>query len=147
METIRHVALGCCVISTVAGMVRVFWPENGFTAVINAVLSLYIVTAGLQMLRGADWHALTAELYRLTPAGEQTTEQYSEYGRELGLSVSADAVRQVLAQAGIEASVQIEDGTCHVNLVRSSDQERAQAVLAASCGELPYEIVAGGGAT
>lgn len=147
METIRHVALGCCVISTVAGMVRVFWPENGFTAVINAVLALYIVTAGLQMLRGADWHALAAELYRLTPAGEQTTEQYSEYGRELGLSVSADAVRQVLAQAGIEASVQIEDGACHVNLVHSSDQERAQAVLAASCGELPYEIVAGGGAT
>ena len=72
METIRHVALGCCVISTIAGMIRVFWPKNGFSTVINAVLVLYIVTAGLQMLRGADWKQLTAELYHMPAAAENT---------------------------------------------------------------------------
>ena len=52
MDSIRHVALGCCVISTIAGMIRVFWPKNSFSTVINAVLVLYIITAGLQMIRG-----------------------------------------------------------------------------------------------
>lgn len=144
METIRHIALGCCVVSTVAGMIRVFWPENGFAAVINAVLALYIVTAGLQMLRGADWSALTAELYRLTASENQTVEVYPEYSRQLGLSVSADAVRQVLTQAGIEASVEIIDDVCRVHLVHASDRDRAQAILEASCGSLRCEMIAGG---
>lgn len=146
MEAVRHIALGCCVISTVAGMIRVFWPENGFAAVINAVLALYIVTAGLQLLHGADWNALTTELYRLTVTEEQTVEAYPEYSRQLGLSVSAEAVRQVLSQAGIEASVQVEEDTCQVHLVRASDRERAQAVLASSCGDLRCEITVGGDA-
>lgn len=133
-------------ISTVAGMIRVFWPENSFTAVINAVLALYIVTAGLQMLRGADWRTLTTELYRLTSAGEQATETYPEYSRQLGLSVSADAVRQVLSQAGIEAAVQIEGDICRVDLTRASDHDRAQVILASSCGDLRCEITAGGDA-
>lgn len=76
METIRHVALGCCVISTIAGMIRVFWPKNGFSAVINAVLVLYIVTAGLQMLRGADWKQLTAELYHMPAAAKKRAGLY-----------------------------------------------------------------------
>lgn len=84
METIRHVALGCCVISTIAGMIRVFWPKNGFSAVINAVLVLYIVTAGLQMLRGADWKQLTAELYHMPAAAEKNVPDYTEYSRRLG---------------------------------------------------------------
>ena len=52
MDAIRHVALGFCVISTIAGVIRIFWPENSFTSVINAILVLYIITAGLQLLRG-----------------------------------------------------------------------------------------------
>ena len=52
MTTLRHLALGCCVLSTLAGMLRLFWPENGFKPVINAVLALYIITAGVQMARG-----------------------------------------------------------------------------------------------
>ena len=50
MTSLRHLALGCCVISALAGMLRLFWPENGFKTVINAVLVLYILTAGIQML-------------------------------------------------------------------------------------------------
>ena len=46
MESFRHLALGCCVLSALAGMLRLFWPDNGFKSVINAVLVLYILTAG-----------------------------------------------------------------------------------------------------
>ena len=41
MESFRHLALGCCVLSALAGMLRLFWPDNGFKSVINAVLVLY----------------------------------------------------------------------------------------------------------
>lgn len=58
MTSLRHLALGCCVISALAGMLRLFWPENSFKTVINAVLVLYILTAGVQMvaaLIGTAW--------------------------------------------------------------------------------------------
>ena len=47
MAAVRSAAFGCCVLSTVAGLVRIFWPENGFKPVINAVLALYIITAAV----------------------------------------------------------------------------------------------------
>lgn len=146
MESIRHVALGCCVISTVAGMVRVFWPKNGFSAVINAVLVLYIITAALQMLGGADWQGLAAELYRLSDASSQSAPDYTNYSRQLGLETSAQAIREVLGNAGIDCVVKLEEGVCQVELVRDSDRARAEAVLAASCGQLPYTLTAGGDA-
>lgn len=143
MDGIRHVALGCCVISTVAGMIRVFWPENTFAPVINAVLALYIVTAGLQMLRTTDWPGLTAQLYRLADVTVQRND-YTDYGQDLTRSVSVDAVRTVLQQAEIEAAVMMRGGVCCVELVRESDRDQAQALLAASCGDLPWEISGGG---
>ncbi len=146
MESIRHVALGCCVISTIAGMVRVFWPRNGFTAVINAVLVLYIITAGLQMIRGADWEDLARELRRMSAAAEPAPPDYSDYSRALGLQASGAAVQEALKNAGIEAVVQMEEGLCRVELIRESDRTRAEAVLAAICGQLPYQITAGGDA-
>ena len=146
MDTIRHLALGCCIATTVAGVLRVFWPENGFSAVINAVLALYIITAALQMLRGADWPALARTLRQLPDTAQQPVQQYEAYSRELGLSASAGAVQQVLAQAGVEAAVQIRGGVCCVELARESDRARAEAVLAASCGQLPWQIATGGGA-
>ena len=81
MTSLRHLALGCCVISALAGMLRLFWPENGFKTVINAVLVLYILTAGVQMVRGIDWHGLADELRNL-PAGGSTAD-YEAYRREL----------------------------------------------------------------
>ena len=144
METIRHVALGCCVISTIAGMIRVFWPKNGFSAVINAVLVLYIVTAGLQMLRGADWNQLTAELYHMPAAAEKTVPDYTEYSRRLGREVSEAAVREALQNAGIDCVVQLADSGFQVELVHAGDRARVQAVLAAICGQTPYKIITGG---
>ena len=144
METIRHVALGCCVISTIAGMIRVFWPKNGFSAVINAVLVLYIVTAGLQMLRGADWKQLTAELYHMPAAAEKTVPDYTEYSRRLGREVSEAAVREALQNAGIVCVVQLADSGFQVELVHAGDRARVQAVLAAICGQTPYKIITGG---
>lgn len=144
MDAIRHIALGCCIISTVAGMIRVFWPENSFAPVINAVLALYIITAGLQMLRGTEWRDLTAEVYRLSAGAGQTAEDFSEYSRELGLSASADAIRNVLQQAGIPAVVQLQEETCQVTLLHASDRSRAETILETSCGTLPYEIIEGG---
>ena len=144
METIRHVALGCCVISTIAGMIRVFWPKNGFSAVINAVLVLYIVTAGLQMLRGADWKQLTAELYHMPAAAEKTVPDYTEYSRRLGREVSEAAVREALQNAGIDCVVQLADSGFQVELVNAGDRARVQAVLAAICGQTPYKIITGG---
>lgn len=143
MDTIRHMALGVCVISTVAGMIRVFWPENGFAAVINAVLALYIITAALQMVRGTDWQELATELYRL-PVQEQQPAEYEAYGKAIGLASSLEAVRTVLRQAGIEASVQMQENVCCVILPHSEDKARAEAVLASSCGTLSYEVSAGG---
>ena len=54
MAAVRSAAFGCCVLSTVAGLVRIFWPENGFKPVINAVLALYIITAAGQNICVAD---------------------------------------------------------------------------------------------
>lgn len=144
METVRHIALGCCVLSTVAGVIRIFWPENGFSPVINAVLVLYIITAGLQMLRGTDWQGLTTQLYSLSEVVLPQGEEYTEYSRQVARTASAEAVRQALAQAQIEAVVTMEAGYCRVNLLHKEDRSRAEAVLATSCGDLEYSFALGG---
>lgn len=68
MTSLRHIALGCCVLSALAGILRLFWPENGFKSVINAVLVLYILTVGVQLVHGLDWDGLVREL-RSLPMG------------------------------------------------------------------------------
>ena len=83
MTSLRHLALGCCVISALAGMLRLFWPENSFKTVINAVLVLYILTAGMQMVRGIDWHGLADELRNL-PAGGSTADYEARRGYRRG---------------------------------------------------------------
>lgn len=143
---VRHLALGCCILSAVAGIVRAFWPENGFTPVINAVLALYIVSAGLQMIRGTNWSDLVGQLYALPETAQADTQGYPEYGRAVGISASVQAVRQVLEDAEIGASVSLENNTCHVQLVHEEDLAKAESILATSCGELPYEIEVGGDA-
>lgn len=144
MDTIRHIALGCCVISTVAGMIRVFWPENGFTPVINTVLALYIITAVLQVLHGTDWRSLATEVYRLSSATAQEAPDFSAYSQEIALSASVEAIQTVLRQAGIDAAVQMQEGVCHVTLLHAEDRARAESVLASSCGTMSYQITAGG---
>ena len=90
MESFRHLALGCCVLSALAGMLRLFWPDNGFKSVINAVLVLYILTAGIQMLGGIDWDSIVLTL-RSLPAGQnRPSADFSAYSRELGLTASVE---------------------------------------------------------
>lgn len=144
METIRHMALGCCVLSTVAGVLRIFWPRNGFGAVINAVLALYIISAGFQMLGGADWRDLSLQCYDLAKVAQRNPVDYTDYSQQLGLSASVQAVQTVLAEAGVAAVVTWNGESCLVELAREADRTRAEAVLAASCGTLPVEILAGG---
>ena len=86
MTSLRHIALGCCVLSALAGILRLFWPENGFKSVINAVLVLYILTVGVQLVHGLDWDGLVREL-RSLPDGQDTAD-YSDYSRELALAAS-----------------------------------------------------------
>lgn len=139
MTSLRHLALGCCVLSALAGMLRLFWPENSFKPVINAVLALYIITAGEQMVRGLDWGGIVREL-RSLPAAESAGTDYSDYSLELALTASVDAVRQVLRGAGIDAAVSLQDGVCVITPVDIRDKPAIEALLAVNTGALPWRF-------
>lgn len=138
MTSLRHIALGCCVLSALAGMLRLFWPENGFKSVINAVLVLYILTVGVQLVRGLDWDGLVWEL-RSLPDGQDAAD-YSDYSRELALAASVDAVRAVLRNAGIDAAVSWQNGVCVIAPVDPRDKPAIEALLAVNAGELPWRF-------
>ena len=140
MTTLRHLALGCCVLSTLAGMLRLFWPENGFKPVINAVLALYIITAGVQMARGIDWGGILAELRALPVDGGAGETDYSAYQQDVALLASAEAVREVLRTAGIDAAVSLEDGVCVVTPVDVRDKDAITSLLAVNAGALPWRF-------
>lgn len=139
MTSLRHLALGCCVLSALAGMLRLFWPENSFKTVINAVLVLYILTACVQMVRGIDWRGLTNELHSL-PADESGTADYEAYRQELALTASVDAVREVLLGAGIDAAVSLQDGVCIITPVDIRDKPAIESLLAVNAGTLPWQF-------
>lgn len=138
MTSLRHMALGCCVLSALAGLLRLFWPENGFKSVINAVLVLYILTVGVQMVRGLDWDGVVRELRSLPDV--QNTTDYSDYSRELALTASVDAVRQVLRDAGIDAAVSWQDTLCVITPTDPRDKPAIEALLAVNAGELPWRF-------
>lgn len=140
MTTLRHLALGCCVLSTLAGMLRLFWPENGFKPVINAVLALYIITAGVQIARGVDWGGILAELRALPADGGAGETDYSAYQQDVALLASAEAVREVLRTAGIDAAVSLEDGVCVVTPVDVRDKDAITSLLAVNAGALPWRF-------
>lgn len=140
MTTLRHLALGCCVLSTLAGMLRLFWPENGFKPVINAVLALYIITAGVQIVRGVDWGGILAELRALPADGGAGETDYSAYQQDVALLASAEAVREVLRTAGIDAAVSLEDGVCVVTPVDVRDKDAITSLLAVNAGALPWRF-------
>lgn len=140
MTTLRHLALGCCVLSTLAGMLRLFWPENGFKPVINAVLALYIITAGVQIARGVDWGGILAELRALPADGGAGETDYSAYQQDVALLASAEAVREVLRTAGIDAAVSLEDGVYVVTPVDVRDKDAITSLLAVNAGALPWRF-------
>ena len=144
MAAVRSVAFGCCVLSTVAGLVRIFWPENGFKPVINAVLALYIITAAVQIIRVADWAGIAAELAPASDSSSVSDSEVGAYRRTLTDEAAAQALRDVLAASGIEAAIARTDTGWQVTLVHVADSQKAKALLAANCGTIPYEITAGG---
>lgn len=144
MAAVRSAAFGCCVLSTVAGLVRIFWPENGFKPVINAVLALYIITAAVQIVRVADWADLAAQLAPATDSASASENEVDAYRRALTDEAAAQALRDVLTASGIEAAIARTDTGWQVTLVHPADRPRAEALLAANCGTIPYEITAGG---
>ena len=123
-------------LSALAGMLRLFWPENGFKSVINAALVLYILTVGVQLVHGPDWDGLVREL-RSLPDGQDTAD-YSDYSRELALAASVDAVREVLRNAGINVAVSWQNGVCVITPVDPRDKPAIEALLAVNAGELPW---------
>ena len=140
MTSLRHIALGCCVLSALAGILRLFWPENGFKPVINAVLALYIITAGVQIARGVDWGGILAELRALPADGGAGETDYSAYQQDVALLASAEAVREVLRTAGIDAAVSLEDGVCVVTPVDVRDKDAITSLLAVNAGALPWRF-------
>lgn len=140
MTSLRHIALGCCVLSALAGILRLFWPENGFKPVINAVLALYIITAGVQMARGVDWGGILAELRALPADGGAGETDYSAYQQDVALLASAEAVREVLRTAGIDAAVSLEDGVCVITPVDVRDKDAITSLLAVNAGALPWRF-------
>ena len=145
MNSLRHITLGCCILCTVGGVFRLFWPENSFKPVINAVLALYIIASALQMFRNTNWHNL-ADLLQGTSGTGVEIPDYSAYGQELVQNSSADAVREVLRRASIEAAVSMQDGICVITPVHASDTPAIKSLLEVNGGILPYRITTGGDA-
>lgn len=116
MDTLCHAALVCCILSALAGLVRTFWPQNGFKPVINAVLTLYIITSVLHAVSGLNWQNFAAQLQNFA-SQSAPGEDYTAYGAELAMQESAAALQKLLRQSGIESVVQPQAGGVHVRLV------------------------------
>ena len=129
MESFRHLALGCCVLSALAGMLR--------------LLVLYILTAGIQMLGGIDWDSIVLTLRSLPSGQSRPSADFSAYSRELGLTASVEAVREVLRGAGIRAAVSWQDGRCVITPVDIRDRAAIETLLAVNAGGLPWCIAEG----
>lgn len=98
MDTLCHAALVCCILSALAGLVRTFWPQNGFKPVINAVLTLYIITSVLHAVSGLNWQNFDAQLQNFA-SQSAPGEDYTAYGAELAMQESAAALQKLLRKA------------------------------------------------
>lgn len=141
MTQIKQLALSCCLLCTLGGVVRIFWPENRFKPVINTVLLLYIVASVLPVWSGADWQGLTAAL-RGWARGIAAVD-YSAYAAELGCQASADAIAAQLQAHGITATVTVSEELCTVTLAPGADKALAEELVRAACGTLAYRITGG----
>ena len=96
-----------------------------------------------QMLGGIDWDSIVLTL-RSLPAGQsRPSADFSAYSRELGLTASVEAVREVLQGAGIRAAVSWQDGRCVITPVDIRDRAAIETLLAVNAGDLPWCIAEG----
>ena len=81
---------------------------------------------------------------RSLPAGQsRPSADFSAYSRELGLTASVEAVREVLRGAGIRAAVSWQDGRCVITPVDIRDRAAIETLLAVNAGDLPWCIAEG----
>lgn len=139
MTAVRNLSLSCCLLCAMAGVVRMFWPENGFKPVINTVLALYIVASVLPMALDTDWAAVAGQL-RGWARGTATAVDYSGYAAILGQRASATALQEQLTAAGIDCTVTVTEQGCTVTLRDAAVLAQAQALVAVACGDMPYWI-------
>ena len=66
------------------------------------------------------------------------------YRQTLTDQAAAQALRDVLSASGMDAAVSRTDTGWQVTLVHAADRQKAEALLAANCGTIPYEVTAGG---
>lgn len=145
MQMIRQTALGVCLLCAIAGMIRIFWPDNHFKPVINTVLLLYILTSVLQTGRETDWNAVAKGIGGFSPQTPSSAD-LTAYEEQLGLDVSVMALETLLEEKGITANLSIQDGTLHVTLAQESDRSAAQSLLEENSGTLPFVLETEGGA-
>ena len=112
---------------------------NGFKPVINAVLTLYIITSVLHAVSGLNWQNFDAQLQNFA-SQSAPGEDYTAYGAELAMQESAAALQKLLRQSGIESVVQPQAGGVHVRLVYPADREQAEILLQNFAGDLPYTL-------
>ena len=113
--------------------------HSGFKPVINAVLTLYIITSVLHAVSGLNWQNFDAQLQNFA-SQSAPGEDYTAYGAELAMQESAAALQKLLRQSGIESVVQPQAGGVHVRLVYPADREQAETLLQNFAGDLPYTL-------
>ena len=96
-----------------------------------------------QFARTADWQGVVGQLQNFSAAAKT---DYEPYAKALAEQVSAQAVREILQQNGIEAAVSLRDGTLYVTPARPADAPRVRGLLQENCGSLPYTVQGGGDA-
>ena len=144
MQTIRHIAFGVCLLCAVAGMIRIFWPDNHFKPVINTVLLLYILTSVFQTGSSADWHAIADGLGSLSVPATSAAD-LTAYEEQLGRDVSVQALESLFIQQGIHADFIWKGDTLYVELPDSKDLSAAQDLLSENSGTLPFVLEVKGG--
>ena len=96
-----------------------------------------------------DFHVLTIDTFfhGLLTALAHELGLFAGCGVEIDdEQVSAQAVREILQQNGIEAAVSLRDGTLYVTPARPADAPRVRGLLQENCGSLPYTVQGGGDA-
>ena len=147
MQTVRHLALGVCILCAGAGMIRIFWPETTFKPVINAVLLLYIIAAALPVGLAADWQGFAARLQaeQVPQQSTETGEEYRVYQDLLARQASVQAMENVFVRAGIEAQITLQGEVCVIELAQEQDLPAARQLVEENGGTLECRVLVKGG--
>ncbi len=142
MASLRNLALGYCILCASAGVIRVFWPQNSFTPVINTVLLLYIVTSALGLLQSADRADWKSGLLPRLSAGTQAmaTPDTAAYASALAEESTLQGIVSMLACHGIRAAAVLQNGVCLVTVSGEDARQTADALLRQNAGTLPYLV-------